>query len=320
MIGWRAGLIWLLLAGGANALELSLPAAARQTVARDTGPDSYLAPVSAYEDGGFASVKIEGAIARSAWRLEAPGLTPLQIMRPLRTQLENADYRIVLDCSATVCGGFDFRFAIETLPAPNMYVDLRQYQFVTAVKGSLQAPDAVVTLLISTTDTSAYLQIVQADTQAGAASPVASVVAQDTQPAAPAAPDAPAQSPSKMASALEEFGHVVLAALDFDTGTAALGQGEFDALVNLAAVLKDQPDLRIALVGHTDSVGGLQGNITLSKNRAAAVRQRLIAVHGIAADRIDAQGMGYLSPIASNQTEAGRDANRRVEAVLLPAS
>ena len=317
MILWRAGLIWLLLAGTAQALDLSLPAAARQTVTRDTDPDSYLAPTSAFEDGGFASVKIEGAIARSAWRLEAPGLTPLQIMRPLRTQLENADYRIVLDCSATVCGGFDFRFAIETLPAPNMYVDLRQYQFVTAVKGSLQAPDAVVTLLISTTDTSAYLQIVQADTQAGAASPVASVVAQDTQPAAP---DAPAQSPSKMASALEEFGHVVLAALDFDTGTAALGQGEFDALVNLAAVLKDQPDLRIALVGHTDSVGGLQGNITLSKNRAAAVRQRLIAVHGIAADRIDAQGMGYLSPIASNQTEAGRDANRRVEAVLLPAS
>ena len=317
MILWRAGLIWLLLAGTAHALDLSLPAAARQTVTRDTDPDSYLAPTSAFENGGFASVKIEGAVARSAWRLEAPGLTPLQIMRPLRTQLENADYRIVLDCSATVCGGFDFRFAIETLPAPNMYVDLRQYQFVTAVKGSLQAPDAVVTLLISTTDTSAYLQIVQADTQAGAASPVASVVAQDTQPAAP---DAPAQSPSKMASALEEFGHVVLAALDFDTGTAALGQGEFDALVNLAAVLKDQPELRIALVGHTDTVGGLQGNITLSKNRAAAVRQRLIAVHGIAADRIDAQGMGYLSPIASNQTEAGRDANRRVEAVLLPAS
>lgn len=317
MISWRAGLIWLLLAGGANALELSLPAAARQTVARDTGPDSYLAPTSAYEDGGFASVTIEGAIARSAWRLEAPGLTPLQVMRPLRTQLEAADYRIVLDCSAAVCGGFDFRFAIETLPAPNMYVDLRQYQFVTAVKGSLQAPDAVVTLLISTTDTSAYLQIVQADTQGGAAGPVASIVTQDPQPAAP---DAPAQSPSKMASALEKFGHVVLAALDFDTGTAALGQGEFDALVNLAAVLKDQPDLRIALVGHTDSVGGLQGNITLSKNRAAAVRQRLIAAHGIAADRIDAQGMGYLSPIASNQTEAGRDANRRVEAVALPAS
>ena len=303
MIIWRAGLIWLLLADTAHALNLSLPAAARQTVTRDTDPDSYLAPTSAFENGGLASVKVEGSIARSAWRLEAPGLTPLQIMRPLRTQLEDAGYRIVLDCSAEVCGGFDFRFAIETLPAPNMYVDLRQYQFVTAVKGSLQSPDAVATLLVSTTDTSAYLQIVEAD-------------AEDTQTLAP---DTPAQSQSEMAAALQNTGHVVLAALDFGTGTAALGQGEFDALANLAAVLKDQPDLRIVLVGHTDSVGGLQNNIALSRSRAAAVRRRLITAHGIAGDRIEAQGMGYLSPIASNQTKAGRDANRRVEAVLLPA-
>ena len=316
MIIWRAGLIWLLLAGTAHALDLSLPAAARQTVTRDTDPDSYLAPTSAFEDGGFASVKIEGAVARSAWRLEAPGLTPLQIMRPLRTQLEDAGYRIVLDCSAEVCGGFDFRFAIETLPAPNMYVDLRQYQFVTAVKGSLQSPDAVATLLVSTTDTSAYLQIVEADAQGQASSPSVPEVAEDTQALAP---DAPAQSQSEMAAALQNTGHVVLAALDFGTGTAALGQGEFDALANLAAVLKDQPDLRIVLVGHTDSVGGLQNNIALSRSRAAAVRRRLITAHGIAGDRIEAQGMGYLSPIASNQTKAGRDANRRVEAVLLPA-
>ncbi|MCP3883590.1 MAG: OmpA family protein, partial [Sulfitobacter sp.] len=236
MILWRAGLIWLLLAGTAHALDLSLPAAARQTVTRDTDPDSYLAPTSAFENGGFASVKIEGAVARSAWRLEAPGLTPLQIMRPLRTQLEDAGYRIVLDCSAEVCGGFDFRFAIETLPAPNMYVDLRQYQFVTAVKGSLQSPDAVVTLLVSTTDTSAYLQIVEADAQGPASSPSVPEVAEDTRTLTP---DAPAQSQSEMAAALQNTGHVVLAALDFGTGTAALGQGEFDALANLAAVLKD---------------------------------------------------------------------------------
>ena len=271
MILWRAGLIWLLLAGTAHALDLSLPAAARQTVTRDTDPDSYLAPTSAFENGGFASVKIEGSIARSAWRLEAPGLTPLQIMRPLRTQLEDAGYRIVLDCSAEVCGGFDFRFAIETLPAPNMYVDLRQYQFVTAVKGSLQSPDAVATLLVSTTDTSAYLQIVEADAQGQASSPSVPEVAENTQTLTP---DAPAQSQSEMAAALQNTGHVVLAALDFGTGTAALGQGEFDALANLAAVLKDQPDLRIVLVGHTDSVGGLQNNIALSRSRAAAVASR----------------------------------------------
>ncbi len=78
--------------------------------------------------------------------------------------------------------------------------------------------------------------------------------------------------------------------------------------------------IRIMLVGHTDSVGGLDPNIALSRDRAASVRQRLIDAYGVAPNRLEAQGMGYLAPIASNLTAQGRETNRRVEAVLLPNS
>ena len=112
-------------------------------------------------------------------------------------------------------------------------------------------------------------------------------------------------------------GHVVLGDLDFGSGADTLGLGPYGSLAALAAFLADNPGIRIALVGHTDSIGALDQNIALSKRRAVAVRMRLIDSHGAAPDRIDAEGMGYLAPVASNLTEPGRLANRRVEAILL---
>jgi len=75
--------------------------------------------------------------------------------------------------------------------------------------------------------------------------------------------------------------------------------------------------MRIALVGHTDTVGALDSNIALSQARAEAVRTRLVEEHGVAPERIEAHGIGFLAPRASNRSEAGRDSNRRVEAVVI---
>ncbi|MFN3845176.1 MAG: OmpA family protein, partial [Paracoccaceae bacterium] len=62
--------------------------------------------------------------------------------------------------------------------------------------------------------------------------------------------------------------------------------------------------------------GGLEGNIALSRKRAEAVRQYLIKEHGIPAKQLEAQGVGYLAPRASNQTDDGREKNRRVEVMV----
>ena len=95
-----------------------MPVSAKQTVTRDTAQDRYFAPVGVFADGALPTQMIEGAVARSAWRIEAAGLTPLQIIAPMRDQLEAAGYALALDCAAVECGGYDFRFAAEVLPAP----------------------------------------------------------------------------------------------------------------------------------------------------------------------------------------------------------
>jgi hypothetical protein len=73
-------------------------------------------------------------------------------------------------------------------------------------------------------------------------------------------------------------------------------------------------------VGHTDAEGGRDSNIALSEARAEAVRRHLIDVTlGVNPAQLDAAGIGYLAPRATNETAGGREANRRVEVVLLDA-
>ena len=67
------------------------------------------------------------------------------------------------------------------------------------------------------------------------------------------------------------------------------------------------------LVGHTDAVGGLAANVSLSKRRAESVRAVLISRHGIPAAQVSADGVGPLAPRASNLDAAGQAQNRRVE-------
>ncbi len=308
--------MWLAVVQPAAALEISLPTNARQTVERNTDPDSYAAPVGVFAEGQVARIIIEGDVRRTAWRLDSPGLTPLQVMRPIRAQLIAAGFDLALDCAAADCGGFDFRFATETLPGPNMYVNIRAFHFVTAMRPDGDSPDEVITVLASTSATSAYVQIIQA----GKLSDGSVAVATNT--------DLPIKTPQvlppngvvgDLSDQLLSTGHAVLTDLDYATGTSDLGPGPFASLNKLADFLKAQPTVQIALVGHTDSVGGLDGNIALSRRRAQSVRDRLIATYSVDADRMDAQGMGYLAPVASNLDAIGREANRRVEVIILSA-
>jgi len=127
----------------------------------------------------------------------------------------------------------------------------------------------------------------------------------------------PVKPSGGLLAALKQDGHVILDDLHFNTGEITLGVGPFASLSEIAGFLTANPGMRLALVGHTDDTGALDANISVSTGRAQAVRTRLIEAHGVAADRIEARGIGYLAPLTSNETPEGRDLNRRVEAVLL---
>ena len=101
----------------------------------------------------------------------------------------------------------------------------------------------------------------------------------------------------------------------FDTGSATLKPGAREKLARVAGILASHPDLKIEIEGHTDSVGSDDYNQRLSERRAEAVRGYLVQ-QKIAPTSVDAQGFGESQPVASNDTPAGRQQNRRVELVV----
>lgn len=118
-----------------------------------------------------------------------------------------------------------------------------------------------------------------------------------------------------LASGLERDGKVTLEGIYFDTGRDTLRAESEPSLAQVGLLMRQQPDLNLMVVGHTDSTGDPQANIALSQRRAERVRDALVARHGVAASRLTAQGVGAALPVTSNDTEAGRQKNRRVELV-----
>jgi OmpA-OmpF porin, OOP family len=101
----------------------------------------------------------------------------------------------------------------------------------------------------------------------------------------------------------------------FDTAQATLKPGAYPTIEKVAEVLKAEPDRRLTIEGHTDSVGEEGYNQELSQRRAAAVRTALLE-RGVGAEQIVANGKGESFPIASNDNAGGRQQNRRVELIF----
>jgi len=105
----------------------------------------------------------------------------------------------------------------------------------------------------------------------------------------------------------------------FDTGRATLKPGADREMDRLAQALKDNSNTRVIIEGHTDSVGSDDYNMALSERRADAVADAL-RTRGVPSDRYEVKGLGKSFPVASNDTQAGRQQNRRVEIVFSDAS
>ncbi|WP_412545594.1 OmpA family protein [Maricaulis sp. MIT060901] len=119
-----------------------------------------------------------------------------------------------------------------------------------------------------------------------------------------------------LASGLEADGHVRVDGLLFALDEPDLLPGSEEALQAVADLLQQNPEMSLYVVGHTDSSGALAHNMSLSQRRAGSVVTALVEQYGIDAARLEAHGVGPLSPEASQASDAGRALNRRVEIVL----
>ena len=104
--------------------------------------------------------------------------------------------------------------------------------------------------------------------------------------------------------------------LQFEVGKEVIKPTSFASLNILSQTLKDAPEWTLKLSGHTDNTGSTAFNLNLSKKRAEAVKNYLVA-QGIDPKRITTEGLGSTKPIASNDTAQGREANRRVEFLVI---
>lgn len=120
-----------------------------------------------------------------------------------------------------------------------------------------------------------------------------------------------------MYQALSTEGRFTTHGILFATGSAAIDPSSATVLTQIGQMLQQHGDLKLEIDGHTDNVGSAASNMTLSDQRAAAVKQYLVSNFQVDASRLTSKGFGATKPVAPNTTDDGRAQNRRVELVKM---
>lgn len=114
---------------------------------------------------------------------------------------------------------------------------------------------------------------------------------------------------------IDDTGHMAIYGVQFDTDSSKIKAESSPVLGEIAMLLEARPDLHLLVVGHTDNQGAYEYNLNLSSQRANSVVRYLVEQHAIDKGRLISAGVGYLAPVASNDSPEGRARNRRVELV-----
>ncbi len=256
--------------------------------------DATRLQTAAFQDGkATAEQRPEGRVTRIAYRTGV-GSSMVEVARNFETQLAGAGYETAFTCDTDACGGIPFSEALDVLPVPQMWVDGFNYHYFVGRKAGENGAITWATVLVSQNNDDITTQLVVTEVGAIANKMI----------------DAAA-----MAKGLGEKGHIALYGIYFDTDKAVVKPESKPTLAEIAKLLTGSPDLKVIIVGHTDSQGALDYNLDLSRRRAAAVAAVLAKSYGIAPARLATAGVGFLAPVGSNQSKEGRALNRRVELV-----
>ena len=120
-----------------------------------------------------------------------------------------------------------------------------------------------------------------------------------------------------MKNRLISEGKLVTYGIYFDVNKDEVKPESFGTLKEIAKILTENPDVRVKIVSYTDNYGADADNLDLSKRRGASVKDELVKNFGIAASRLESDGMGETQPVAPNDTPVNKARNRRVELIKL---
>lgn len=319
-----------------------LPSSATLTGSETDQPGRYGVASGVWNGVEVPFEEINGERDRTAFRMQHEPGAVTDLINSLTERMTEAGYELLLSCRDRTCGGFDFRNRLSVLPLPMMFVDLGEFRYLS---GRRDGPDGerLISFLASasgdvlfvqedqvfpletaatpetTTSEPAQKPTEQTPNGASADATVEEDTAVDEETVAEETLENLPEDPSDFAEQFAARGEAVLEGINFPSGSTTLPAQAYPALQALAEFLQQTPDVTIALVGHTDNTGSLDGNVSVSRRRAQAVADRLISDHGVAPARLSVHGIGYLAPRADNRSEAGQELNRRVTAVLLPS-
>jgi len=254
--------------------------------------DEYELPLSNFADGKYQKTQhLEGKVT-AIYYTTPEGRSALEIYRNYESALKNGGFQTLFNCAKT-CGNAP---PSSSFPIDDAFGNYSADTRYLAAKLPRPSGDAYVALWVydSSFDIKTFLAVIEIKPmESGLVTVNAAALAGD----------------------ITRTGHAAVYGIYFDTGKAEVKPESDAALSEIAKLLQQSPALKVHIVGHTDNVGTLASNMDLSKRRADAVVQVLTAKYHVAAARLDAQGVGPLAPVASNDTDDGRAKNRRVELV-----
>jgi OmpA-OmpF porin, OOP family len=247
-----------------------------------------------------SSIDLEGRVTKIRYWIPA-GRSSLEVMRNYEEALTGSGFELLFTCKNKKCGGRDFNFlAVPYTPEQGDAYKDQRYLAARLTRGE---GDVYVSLYINR----AY--------GIGGAAKDRIYVQQTVVEVQPMEQGLVTVDAAAIRDGLDQEGHIAIYGILFETDSADIGASSRPALDEIASLLNTDPTLDLLVVGHTDDRGSLKYNRELSRRRAQAVVKFLEIEYGIAPSRLEGHGVGYLAPVASNESEAGRALNRRVELV-----
>lgn len=256
------------------------------------------------------NITVEGKYTRIAYNFPKER-SAVEVMRSYQTALEKAGLKVTYACAKETCGpdfgewfrdkqlGNNFIRGSSDYSGPFNYGrnDARYLLATGTTSGGAAVNVAVLTVApVQDQNGGVYVQIVEAKPMEGG-KVSASLNAAD------------------MAKGIAADGKVAVYGLYFDTDKSEIKPESKAALAEMAKLMQQNPALKVYIVGHTDNQGVAAHNVDLSQKRADAVVKALSADYKVDGKRLSAKGVASYAPVASNDNDAGREKNRRVELV-----
>jgi outer membrane protein OmpA-like peptidoglycan-associated protein len=251
-----------------------------------------------------ATLALEGRLTRISYRAPAER-SVLEVFRNYENALAAAGFETIYACDTAACGGRNFN---HMLAAGNLY----------GLFGEYEEEQRYLAARLARPEGDVYVGLYAVMNESGGGPNRGRTMVQlDVLELQPMEERMVVLDAAALDTQLTTEGRVAIYGILFDFDAAEIKPESEPQLAELAALLSENPELQVLIVGHTDGQGALDYNQLLSARRAEAVVAALIEDHGVGAGRMTPVGAGMVAPVATNRTEEGRAQNRRVEVVAL---